>query len=168
MTRMSRPLLLQAVSALTALLIGTAVYLLDRRPETVYFMAGWMAGGSHGNPVFGALGAHLPTFVHTYAFILLTVVFTSASRAHAIAICCMWLAIDSLFEFAQTPVIAQAIVNNVPDWFGAVPFLENTSAYFLSGTFDVLDLYSIAAGALAAYLTIVISNRRTLNHASNV
>ena len=168
MTRISGPLLGQLVAAAIALAVGVAVYLLDRNPGSVYFMTHWMVPDERVGTSFGAIGNYLPTFVHVYAFILLTVVFTAATRAHALAICLFWLAIDSLFEFAQMPVIAQRIAGSISGWFGGIPFLENTSAYFLAGTFDLLDLCSIAAGALAAYVTIVISNRRTLNHVSTV
>ena len=159
MIKMSRPFVLQAVPALIALLVGTAVYLLDRQPETVYFMADWMGRGDHARPFFGALGGYLPAFIHVYAFTLLTVLVAAPSRAHALAICLFWLVVDSAFEFAQIGVVARAVADHVPGWFAGIPFLDNTSRYFLAGTFDVLDLYSIAAGSFAAYLTIVISTR---------
>ena len=159
MTKMSRPLVLQAAPALIALFIGTAVYLLDRQPETVYLMADWMGGGKRESPFFGTLGGYLPAFIHVYAFILLTVLVAAPSRVHALAICLFWLVLDSAFELAQVGVIARAIADHVPGWFAGIPFLDNTSHYFLAGTFDVLDLYAIAAGSFAAYLTIVISNR---------
>jgi len=152
---------MQTAPALIALLIGTAVYLLDRRPETVYFMTHWMVGGHRTSPFFGTLGNHLPTFVHVYALILLSAVVAVPSRGYVLAICLFWLVLDSAFEFAQTSFIAGAIADHVPEWFGAIPFLENISRYFVAGTFDVLDLYSIAAGSFAAYLTIVISTRNT-------
>jgi len=47
------------------------------------------------------------------------------------------------------------IAANSPGWFSNIPFIENVPAYFLQGTFDVLDLVSIAVGAVAAYLTLV-------------
>jgi hypothetical protein len=168
MARISGRIVTQLVAAGIALSVGVAVYLLDRQTDSVYFLARWIAPAEETYSSFGVLGNHLPTFVHVYAFILLTAVLAAASRAHAIAICLLWLGIDSLFEFAQMPVIARRIAGSIPDWFSGIPFLENTSAYFLAGTFDLLDLCSIAAGALAAYVTIVISNRRTLNHASAV
>ncbi len=168
MTRIPGPLVTQSVAAAIALTIGVVVYLVDRRADSVYFVTHSILPAGEIDASFGVLGNHLPTFVHIYAFILLTAVLTASTRAHALAISLVWLAIDSLFEFAQMPDMAQGIAGAVPDWFAGIPFLENTSAYFLAGTFDVLDLYSIAAGALAAYVTILISNRRTLNHASTV
>ena len=168
MNRVPQPVFRQAAPALIALFIGVGVYLLDRQPESAYFMAHWMILGDSAQPFFGDLGNHLPTFVHVYAFILLTAVVVAPSRAFAIAICIFWLVIDSVFELAQIRFIAQGVANLAPEWFRAIPFLENTSDYFLAGTFDVLDLYSIAAGSVAAYMTIIISARRTYIYASHI
>ena len=155
---------IQTAAAVTALFIGVFVYSLDRQPESVYFISSWMALGDNINPFFGAIGDQLPTFVHVYAFILLTMAVVSPSREYVLPICLFWLILDSLFELAQITVIAHWITGQVPEWFDAIPFLENTSAYFLGGTFDVFDLCSIAVGTLAAYLTIVLSNRRISNY----
>ena len=155
---------IQTAAAVTALFIGVFVYSLDRQPESVYFISSWMALGDNINPFFGAIGDQLPTFVHVYAFILLTMAVVSPSREYVLPICLFWLIIDSLFELAQITVIAQWTTGYVSEWFHGIPFLENTAAYFLGGTFDVLDLCSIAAGTLAAYLTIVLSNRRISNY----
>lgn len=133
------------------------VYLLDRQAESAYFMAPWMVGHGDMRTYFGVLGNHLPTLLHVYAFTMLTIAVVSPSRVSAIAICVAFFVADSLFELAQITVIAQEIAKYVPEWFQGVPFLENTSSYFLAGTFDVRDLISIAIGSLAAYLTYVAS-----------
>jgi hypothetical protein len=75
-----------------------------------------------------------------------------------IPICLAWFTLDCLFEVAQIDSSARWIAQHIPDWFSGVPFLENTASYFLFGTFDVLDLLSIAAGTVAAYVTIRISS----------
>ena len=158
----------QTAIAVTALLIGVFVYLLDRQSESVYFMTCWMSLGNTMNPFFGTIGEQLPTFVHVYAFILLTMAVVSPSREYVLPVCLFWLIIDSLFELAQITVIAQWTTGYVSEWFHGIPFLENTAAYFLGGTFDVLDLCSIAAGTLAAYMTIVISTQRNANNVHNI
>ena len=131
-------------------------------------MAHWMVLGENSEPFFGAIGNHIPTFVHVYAFILLTAIFVTQSRAYALPICIFWFIIDSLFEIAQISAIAQWIAMHVPNWFDVIPFLENTSDYFLTGRFDILDIFSITAGTLAAYLTIIISTQRTANNVSTI
>lgn len=168
MIRIPRSKIIQAAPAAIALLVGVIVYLLDRQTDSVYFMAHWMVLGENSRPFFGAIGNHLPTFVHVYAFILLTAIFVTQSRAYALSICIFWFIIDSVFEVAQITTFAQWIAKHIPYWFHKIPFLENTSHYFLSGTFDVLDIFSITAGTLAAYLTIVISTQRTDNNVSNI
>ena len=150
----------QAIMAVLALCVGFGVYWFDRQPNGVYFLSAWPVEGNGAAALFGSVGNYLPTFVHVYAFILLTAAVMATAPRQVAGICALWLVIDSVFELAQIDVIAQAIAAHVPGWFMAVPLLENTAAYFLRGTFDVIDLVSIAAGALAAYLTITITIRR--------
>jgi hypothetical protein len=155
-----RPEVLQATFAISGLVIGLFIYLLDRRADTVYFIPDWLSLTSNITPFFGYIGNYLPTFIHVYVFILLTAAVMAPPATRISLICVSWLTIDSLFEIAQMPVIAQWIAEHVPVWFQGVPFLTNTAAYFMAGTFDVLDLFSIAAGTLCAYSTVVISYRR--------
>ena len=158
--QVSKTLLAWVVAALVALSLGVAVYLFDRLPDDVYLMAPWMELGEQAHPVFGTAGNYLPTFSHVYVFILLTAALAASSLRSAVIICVAWLVIDIAFELAQLPVVAQALTEFIPGWFSGIPVLENVSNYFLSGTFDVLDIVSIAAGALTAYLTIFFSFRR--------
>ena len=168
MIRIPRSRIIQAAPASIALLVGIILYLLDRQTDSVYFMAHWMVLGENSRPVFGAIGNHLPTFIHVYAFILLTAIFVTQSRAYALPICIFWFIIDSLFEIAQVSTIAQWIARHVPNWFDVIPFLDNASDYFRAGTFDILDILSIAAGTLAAYLTIITSTQRTDNNVPHI
>ena len=158
MTR--RPEVLQTTFAIGALVVGLLVYLLDRQSNTIYFMPDWLSLSTYFKPFFGLIGNYLPTFIHVYVLILLTAVIMVAPNALVIPICAAWFTIDSLLEVAQIPLIAQWISTHVPSWFGQVPFLDNTADYFMAGTFDMLDLCSVAAGTLCAYLTIVMSYRR--------
>ena len=147
-------------AAIGALCLGVLVYVLDRQAEFVYFLPAWSSFDSMPGGFFGSIGNYLPTFIHVYALILLTVVIAVPSITKLIPVCLAWFAVDSLFEVAQLNPIAQWIGSHIPIWFSGIPFLDNTADYFLSGTFDMLDLLSIATGALAAYLTIIISTRR--------
>lgn len=144
-----------------ALGVGVLIYVFDRQSEFVYFLPGWLSLNSITGDLFGSIGNYLPTFLHVYAFILLTVVVFVPSMTNLIPVCLAWFTLDSLFEIAQLNPIAVWIGNHTPTWFSGIPFLENTTNYFLMGTFDVLDLISIAAGTLAAYLTIKFNTRRT-------
>ena len=149
--------------AIGALLMGVLVYVFDRQPEFVYFLPGWLSLKSQTGNIFGSIGNYLPTFIHVYAFILLTVVVAVPTVTKLIPVCLAWLTLDSLFEIAQLSPIAQWIGSHTPEWFSGIPFLENTADYFLMGTFDAFDLVSIVLGTLAAYLTIVLSIRSAKN-----
>jgi hypothetical protein len=161
MKRISRPVIGQLSAALIALSAGVAVYLFDRHPDDVYLMASWMTLGDQSKSAFGAVGDHLPTFTHVYVFILLTAAVAAKSSRSALTICVVWLVIDVAFELAQLTVVARKLSVVLPAWFSGIPILENTSRYFMFGTFDVLDILSIAVGAVAAYLTVAFSLRRT-------
>ena len=161
-----RPTVIQGATAIGALAVGVLVYLLDRQPMSVYFIPDWISLANNLNPIFGEIGNYLPTFIHVYAFILLTTIIVAPSPAWIIPICAAWFSVDSLFELAQITPIDQWIAGNVPDWFTGIPFLENTSAYFIAGTFDLLDLFSIAVGTIFAYLTIRLTQNRRKQHVS--
>ena len=152
-------------AALGAAAVGLFVYLLDRSPDSVYFIPEWISITNNLYPVFGQMGYHLPTFIHVYVFTLLTFVVTSPSAVRVYPICIGWFAVDSLFELAQLTPVAQWIAEYVPVWFTGIPFLENTATYFLAGTFDYLDLISIAMGTVAAYLTIQWNHREGKHNA---
>lgn len=143
-----------------ALSVGVLVYAFDRQPELTYFLPGWLSLNSQFGSLFGILGNYLPTFLHVYAFILLTVVVAVPTITKLVPVCVAWFCLDSLFEIAQLDQIAHWVATHTPAWFTGVPFLENTANYFLMGTFDVSDLLSIAAGTIAAYLTVSILTRR--------
>ncbi len=152
-----RPSSLRILIAVGALVLGLLVYLFDRRPEHVYFLSHGFAFAHAWHPMFGAVGNSLPTFVHVYAFILLTAAIIGSTRARVIGICAAWFVVTTLFEFAQLPTIAGSIAVALPAWFARVPILDNTAAYFRNGTFDVVDLLSIALGTIAAYFTVALT-----------
>jgi hypothetical protein len=151
-------------TAIGALCMGVLLYALDRQHDHVYFLSAWTPAYYPAVRVFGTLGNYLPTFIHVYAFILLTVAVAAPSINKIIPICLAWFTLDTLFEIAQIDSGARWIAHHIPAWFSGIPFLENTANYFLFGTFDVLDLLSIAAGTSAAYFTIRISPGRKLGH----
>jgi DNA-binding beta-propeller fold protein YncE len=155
-----RPSVLYAVIAIIALSVGLLAYLFGRHPEHVYFLFhGFSLANGHYSS-FGALGNHFPSFVHVYAFILLTAAVAGSSNAHLLRGCAAWFLITSLFECGQHPAVSPLIAAALPAWFAHVPFLDNTAAYFRYGTFDLLDLLSIAAGTVAAHLTVVFIRNR--------
>ena len=149
--------------AIGALFVGVSLYTLDRQHEHVYFLPNWLALNHPSTGFFGSIGGYLPTFLHVYAFILLTVVVAAPSITKLIPICMAWFTLDGLLEVAQSDSIARWIAAHIPHWFSGLPFLENTASYFLSGTFDARDLLSIIAGSISAYLTVRIMQGGIIN-----
>lgn len=155
-----KPAVLLVLIAITALAIGLLVYLLDRQPDRVYFLSHGLSLVHGRHPLFGVMGGYLPAFVHVYAFILLTVAIAGSSNTRLLRICTLWFVIAALFESGQHPLLAPRIAAALPAWFARVPVLDNTAAFFLKGTFDLLDLLSIALGTVAGYLTAVLIRNR--------
>ncbi len=145
-------------AATLMLLLGIAVYVLDRESASVYFLTPF-GSLDPGTSTFGSLGGQLPEFVHVYAFSLLTAIIFNLSRRIVLLSCGFWWLIDTMFEVGQHPIISPHIVSFIPSWFSRVPFLENTTSYFLYGTYDPWDLLAILLGGLTAYGTAVRLHR---------
>lgn len=160
-----KPVVIQVLTAIGALIIGVVVYLVDRTGQA-NFVPDWMHVSGNVTPIFGLIGYQLPTFAHTFAFILLTAAVLWSWTSLAAPICAVWFTIECLFELGQIDMVASKISAVVPDWFDGVPVLEATSRYFLAGTFDLLDVVSIAFGSVAAYLLIRVVRKREISNAT--
>jgi len=145
------------VMAALVFLFGVSIYLLDRNPASVYFIPAFLSPHTGQTHLFGALGYQLPTFIHVYVFILITALVTRQSVYSFAIITLSWLLIDSALELAQHADVSPLLLSYIPAWVQGIPVLENIPAYFRSGTFDVLDIYSIISGALAAFISLLIS-----------
>lgn len=141
------------------------VYLFDRPGSSVYFIPNWWPGVTWTPSFFGGLGQYLPTFSHTFAFILLTTAVIGVHRRAALLACAGWLVVDSVFEIAQADLLADRIVQFLPHWFSEWPLLDNFAAYLLVGRFDPFDLVSIVLASVAACLLLSYLNRRGVGHA---
>jgi hypothetical protein len=148
------PAWVQAVLALLCLLVGILVYVLDRNPQSTYFLPEAFSLANGDGSVFGPLGNQLPDFLHLYAFILLSCALLQPRRAAILGITLVWLLIEVGFELGQHPAAAVHIVSVIPAWFSHIPVLENTAAYFTHGRFDPLDLIAMLLAAIAGYLTV--------------
>ena len=142
--------------------LGVLVYALDRS-GTAYFLPSWL-GRDAGPAVFGQLGRHLPTFVHPFAFVLITVAVLRPVPRLLPAVCVAWFAIDSAFEFGQLGPYGERIAAVVPAWLEGTPLLGATSSYFSRGTFDPLDVLAIGLGVVGAYLVVRLSQKEEITH----
>jgi len=149
------------VAGLAALGIGILLYASDRDPAGVYAWPASLPRPDRASGRLGAVGGCLPSFVHTYALIMLLAAAARPSRAGLRALCLAWGLVEALAECGQHPRLAALIARRVPASWSEWPLLENAVPYFARGTFDPLDLGSILAGAALAFATA-----RTAGHRS--
>ncbi len=154
----------QIVIGLTALLLGTMVYVVDRPWEQAIFVPGDLSLFHLTPSVFGVIGHSLPTFTHVFAFSLLTIALVSGTKRAAITVCLGWFLVEAAFELGQHPALVLALATAMPPWFAGLPILNKSASYFLHGTFDPLDILAIASGALAAFLVIQNTARCRVSH----
>lgn len=150
--------------AIGMLLMGGVVYLVFRSGSPVYFLAGIIPEAVNYTVSTGYIFNSIPSFFHTFAFILLIAIVLNPTRAGLPLICFGWMAIELFFEIGQHPFIAQYLTEWVPAWFANFPYLEVTNTYFLTGTFDPVDVLFILFGTVAALLTLHKVQRWEVDH----
>lgn len=146
----------QLFVGLNVLILGALFYYFFRSSEHTYFLK--LLGKNPQlkdilPPLLGKLGNSLPTFIHVFAFILMTAGVIGSNKKGYLIITLTWFAIDVLFELGQG--FGYLIIPIIPDWFSDILFLENARDYFLHGRFDYLDLLAIAVGSLVAYIVLI-------------
>jgi len=148
--------ILQLLIGFNALVLGILFYYFFRSAEHTYFLK-FLVTNPHRHkillPAFISLGNSLPTFIHVFAFSLMTASLIASQKRGYIVVCLAWFAIDVLFELGQG--IGNLIIPVIPSWFFNFLFLENIGNYFLRGHFDYLDLMSIALGSVIAYMILI-------------
>jgi len=154
----------QFLAGILFLFLGSLVYVIDRSPDQVYFTRFF---GIHlklfdgGTPVLGSVGLRLPAFFHVLSFSLITGAFFRYGKVRYLAVCAFWLLVNICFELGQK--YKDLAVQLTPDFFEHIPFLENTRAYFLKGTFDVYDLAAFFIGGLVGYGLLLVTGREGTN-----
>ena len=151
---------LQLFVGLCILLQGILFYYFLRNAEHIYFIQFFgLTPPIKETPQFVLrFGYSLPTFIHVFAFSLISAgIMTSSKKGYTTA-CLFWFVINVLFEFGQK--FDSWVVQYIPNWFSEIPFLENTKSYFLQGSFDYLDLFSITLGALVAYIFLITTTQK--------
>lgn len=136
------------ITACLSLALGLLVYLADRAPGHASLLPA--VPGLSGHHFFGALGQWLPSFVHPFAFSLLTAATLRRQAAPHDGACVGWAAINLMFEFAQHPLLKAPLAAALQDGLGWTPFARPLANYVLRGTFDPGDLVAVVLGALAA------------------
>lgn len=150
-------------SASFALALGVLVYLSDRQPSHATLIPAMFAFGT--GSLFGVLGHWLPSFVHPFAFSLISAAMRAPSSAHTYGICAAWWSVNLIFEVGQHPLIRSTVVDRLQATFGDGLLTRPVSNYLLRGTFDVADLIAATLGALAAVLVLCVIHRWEVSHA---
>ena len=142
------PAPLVIVAALVALLMGAAAYLTLRSGGALAFPTGLGLGAS------GALAGSLPSFLHTFAFALLSAVALGLDRRALMRCAGAWALIGTAFELLQHDRVAAALVPH-PATFAAdgpmLALLAVLSRHAHLGVFDVGDVVATLLGAVAAW-----------------
>jgi len=147
---------LQLLIGFSLLVLGILFYCFFRSAEHTYFLkilAINLKGYTFLSPILATLANCLPTFIHVFAFILMTASLIASQKRGYIIVCLAWFAVDFIFELGQG--FGNMIILFIPAWFSNFLFLENTRDYFLLGHFDYLDLLSIALGSVTAYMILI-------------
>lgn len=151
---------LRFILGILALFIGSLVYLLDRPADSVLLISKSISLFDNHALLFGAIGQHLPTFSHPFAFILITAALMNSVKQSAyFSICFIWLVIDSVFEIAQNETINQYLATYIPPLFTDLPLMSHLQNYFINGHYDPFDLLSILAGVIAAYIVLLTTEK---------
>ena len=152
---------IQILTGATILLLGILVYLVDRPPDQTYFVNKSIINISlyHILPnLYGIIGNSLPSFAHVFSFILITAGLIASKKRGFIIICLFWFFVDSVFELGQG--FRSLFIQFAPDWFASIPFLENTTDYFVRGTFSFGDMAAIFIGTITAYFMLMLTSER--------
>jgi len=147
-------------TAVAALLLGTAVYFLDRDWAHSMLLVPFIGYQWPRSAVFGAFGGFLPALLHAYAISVLIIVALCPWPQTRLWVCLLWFTIASTLEWLQSGV------GNA--WFfagdrlpGDMPLLAYLESYAVQGQFDNVDLLATGVGCLTALaVTIEIAPHR--------
>jgi hypothetical protein len=134
-----------------ALCLGLLVYVAERSSTHTMLLPRFAAQG--GGPHFAAITQWLPSFIHPFAFSLLS---AAALRPRVTSgqppyiVCALWWAANLAFELGQHPRFSTALADALQGGGRQHPLATATAQYFLHGRFDWADIAALSAGALAA------------------
>lgn len=153
---MAQSLRLTALAGI-ALALGLLVYAADRDPARVLLFPALAA--LRTGPLFGAAGSWLPSFVHPFAFSLLTAAALSPATRPAYGACAAWWAVNIGFEIAQHARLSGAFAEALHGVLGPSVVTDALANYVLRGSFDPADIVAATVGALAAAGVLALLHR---------
>ncbi len=138
-----------------SLCMGYVLYFVGRPGSPIFALPANLDSWNSVHTLVAEFSGQLPSFLHTYAFILLTfLVLGTSSRFNLHLSIALWSIVEILFETGQHILFKSSFIDMIPAWFELVPVLNSTTHYFLYGTFDPLDLLAIAIASVFALLTV--------------
>jgi hypothetical protein len=152
---------MQILIGVITLFVGSFVYLIDRPPDSTYFVYSISKQISLHNilpSLFGLIGQNFPSFIHVLSFSLITAGLLSCKKRGCLIVCLGWFLTDSVFELGQK--FDTWFSKIVPDFFAGIPVLANSKSFFLTGAFDLHDLVAMVLGATTAYAVLLLTMER--------
>ena len=148
------------ISAVAALLLGSAVYLLDRDWAGTMLLTPFIAYQWTTFAAFGDFGGLLPSLLHAYAIPVLIIAALRPWPWTRPWVCLLWFTIALILEWLQSDVGSA--------WFAAnarllhdIPFITYLDRYLFHGRFNCHNLIATGIGCLAALaVTISLASHR--------
>ncbi len=131
---------------------GVLIYILAR-PPGVLFLPDAFSLGASTPPWLAALSGPLPIFFHVGAMSYLSIGVLKPKRRGVLCACAGCAAFDIAFELGQHERVSAAFADALP--------LPYARPFFVSGTFDALDIVAACLAAVCVYaLTGQTVNKR--------
>ena len=109
------------------LVLGAIFYYCFRSAEHTYFLKFFGTNSflkDSLSPFFVLFGNILPTFIHVFAFIMMTASLAANRKRGYLIVTLAWFTVDVLFEIGQG--FGNSVIQIIPNWFSDFLFLENT------------------------------------------
>lgn len=151
----------------TALAFSTATLLLTLglyvclRPEgSAYLLPTALWHSIAVSPYWRTVTGSVPSFAHAFAFGIMTALLLPPRRAWIWSACIAWGLVDTVFEIAQMPLLANVVSARLPAFFDQVPVLDHLGRYLTGGTFDPMDVAAAVVGAMFGGQSLTLALRR--------
>ena len=149
------------ITAVAALMLGAAVYALDRDWASSMFLEPLADYQWQRSAVFGGIGGFLPALTHAYAFCVLIIVALWPWPWTRLWVCLLWFTIASTLEWLQSGFGDERllVLGRQPD---EIPLMAYLELYAFRGTFDNVDLLATGVGCLIALAVacVIAPNRK--------
>jgi hypothetical protein len=142
---------------MAVLTAGALIYLFFRPALPILRWLNDGSGTLQLSAPLARLFGSLPSFAHTFGFILFLTALLEFRRGRVLMVCALWLSLEAAFEVGQHGAVSPVFTGFLASDF----FIQRAlAAYFLNGVFDITDLFCVALGAGAALGTFFLLARK--------